>query len=124
MDICNHHVGIHRQFRLKTISQRLPNRIDWTHVEDLKDPVEVLSPCRNSIFVVLRVDNPGNSAPFTLLDDLVLYPGYSSAMARFLSASLSAHVTGPTYVVNCSIAPRTDLLSSSNRLPSKPRPSA
>ena len=122
--IRNRQVSIHQQLRLEEIYQRLPNGIYWTHGEDLKDSNEVLSPSRDSILVRLRVEDSGNYASFTPCDNVVLYPGHSPAIDGFMSALPSAHIANLTHVVRCSIAPRTDLLSSPNCLPSKPRPRA
>ena len=43
-----------------------------THVEDLKDPIQVRLPTRNLILVVPRVKKSGDAAPPTLFDDLIL----------------------------------------------------
>ena len=92
--IRNRQVSIHQQLRLKMVHQRLPNRIDLTHGEDLKDPIEVLFPTGDCILVVLRVEDLRNRISFTLLDDLVLYPGHSPAIYRLVSELLGAYITG------------------------------
>ena len=122
--IRNRQVSIHQQLRLGVGYQRLPNAIYRTHRENLKDPIEVLSPSRDSILVRLRVEHSRNYASLTPFDHVVLYSGHSPAIDRLMNALLSAHIGSLTHVVRCSIAPRTDLLSSSNCLPSKPRPRA
>ena len=122
--IRNRQVSIHQQLRLGVGYQRLPNAIHWTHRENLKDPIEVLSPSRDSILVRLRVDHSRNYASLTPFDHVVLYPGHSPAIDRSMRAFFSARIASLTHVVRCSIAPRTDLLSSPNCLPSKPRPRA
>ena len=122
--IRNRQVSIHQQLRLEVVYQRLPNAIYWTHSEDLEDPIEVLSPSRDSILVRLRVEDSRNYASFAPFDHVVLYPGHSPAIVRLMSALPSAHIASLTHVVRCSNAWSTDSLSSSNRLPFKPRPSA
>ena len=44
-----------------------------THVEDLKDPIQVRLPTRNLILVVFRAKKSRDTAPPTLFDDLLLY---------------------------------------------------
>ena len=46
----------------------------------MEDPVEVLFPSRDRLFVVLRVEELKNRMPFTLLDDPPLDFGHSSAI--------------------------------------------
>ena len=75
-----------------------------THVEDVKDPSEVLPPTRNCVFVGLRMEGPGYRVSFTLVDDLPLDFGHSPAIETFMSGLLGGHITGSTYVVNCSMA--------------------
>ena len=100
----------------------MPDETNRTHVEDLKDPIEVLFPNSNRIFVILRVESSRGRMSFTLLDDLPLDPGQSPAIENLVIGLLSVHATTvSTHVVNSSIAPSTDRLSSSNRLPSRPR---
>ena len=41
----------------------------------MKDPDEVLLPSRDLLLVALREDESENRIPFTLLHDLLLYPG-------------------------------------------------
>jgi hypothetical protein len=41
-----------------------------THVEDVKDPDEVLIPSRDLVPIVLREDEPKEGIPFALLSDL------------------------------------------------------
>ena len=43
-----------------------------THVEDLKDPIQVRLPTRNLILVVPRAKESRDAAPLTLFDDLLL----------------------------------------------------
>ena len=57
-----------------------------THVEDLKDPVEVGLPNCNSILVVPRVKHPRDFVPPALFGDLPLYfrdgPAVENAVSR------------------------------------------
>ena len=52
-------------------NSRMPNRTDWTHVEEVKDPVKILLPSANLVLIALCKDQSGDSTPFTLLDDLL-----------------------------------------------------
>jgi hypothetical protein len=99
----------------------MPNRTDRTYVEDLEDPEEVIPPNRNLVFIVLRVEKSGDWIPFALFDDLRLDFGDRSEIETSVSGSLVENIAGMAHVVNCPIAPSTDRLSSSNRLPSTPR---
>ena len=56
----------------------MSNTADRTHVEDVKDPIEILPPGHDHIFVVLRVEQSRNWISFTLLDDPALDVGHSS----------------------------------------------
>ena len=47
-------------------------RSDGTHVEDMKNPVEVQSPGGNRLFVVLRIITSRNCVPFASPDDISL----------------------------------------------------
>ena len=53
-----------------------------TYVEDLKDPVEVLPPGRNRIFIALGVQDPRDNMTFIPIDDLLLDLGYSPATSE------------------------------------------
>ena len=44
-----------------------------THVEDLKDHMELQLPCGDLIFIAFRVEESGGRISFTLFDDLLLY---------------------------------------------------
>ena len=80
-----------------------------THVEYVEDPVEVLPPTRNHIFVGLRMEDSRDRMPFTLVDDLPLDLGHSSAIETLVSGPLTdGHAAGSTYVVSCSIASSPD----------------
>ena len=46
----------------------------------MKDPIEVLLPSGNRIFVVLRAEESRGRMPFALLDDLPLDLGHSSGV--------------------------------------------
>ena len=95
--------------------------MDSTYVEDVEDSIEVPVPPRNRIFVRLGVETPRDRMSFTLFDDLLLDLGHGPTIETIVSGLLDAGIADSTYVVSCSIAPNTDRLSSSNRLPSKPR---
>jgi hypothetical protein len=58
----------------------LPRWTDCTHVEDVKDPIEVLPPSSNHILVVLRAKESRDRISFSPLDDLPLDLGHGSAI--------------------------------------------
>ena len=87
----------------------------------MKDPIEVLAPSRNCIFVCLRVEDSRDRMSLALVDDLPLDLGYSPAVEILVSELLDVDIAGSTHIVSCSIAPGRDLLRSSSRLPPKPR---
>ena len=80
MKIQKHHVVIHQQLRLKLDYERSSNRTDRTHIEDVKDPMEVLPPSGNRTLVILHVEESGDRMSFTLLGDLLLDLGHSPAI--------------------------------------------
>ena len=81
---------------------------DRTHVEDVKDPVEVQFPGPDRILIARRMDKSRDRVSLTLLDDLPLNLRHSPAIKSVVSELPKACITGLTYVVNCSIASRTD----------------
>jgi hypothetical protein len=99
----------------------MPVGTNRTHVENLRNPIEVLSPSSNRIFVALRVEDSKDRVSFTPFDDLPLDLGQSPVVGTRVIESLSVRVASSTHVVSSSIAPSTDWLSPSNRVPSKPR---
>jgi hypothetical protein len=86
-----------------------------THVEDLKDPDQVLLPSRNFVLIVLGEEESEDRIPFTPLDDLPLHLCQGSAIETSVSGSLGARIA--THAFRVPIASRTDWLSSSDRLP-------
>ena len=123
VDIREHHIVADQQLRLEgkhSVTAEL-HEIDLTHIEGVKDPVEILPPTRNHIFVPLRVEGSRDRTSFTLVDDLPLDLGHSPAIETLVSEPLSGRAAGSTYVVSCWIAPSPDWLRSSSRLPFKLR---
>jgi len=53
---------------------------DRTHVKDLKNLVEIRLPRGDRLFILLRVEMPGNCVPFTPLDQLHLNTCHSPAI--------------------------------------------
>ena len=60
----------------------MQHRSNLTHVEDLKDPIEVLPPSGNRILVVLCMEESRDSISFTSLDDITLNLGHNSAIEK------------------------------------------
>ena len=121
VDIRNKHVGIDCQLGLEGGCWQTPSINNRTYVEDVKDPVEVLPPCRNRVLVALCAEGPRDRVSLALVDDLALDFSHSPVIETLVSGRPCVDIADSTYVVSCSIAPSTDRLSSSNRLPSKPR---
>jgi hypothetical protein len=87
----------------------------------VKNPDKIVPPDRDLVLIVLRVEDSGDHVPVTLLDDLPLDLGDSSAIGKSVSESLGVPIAGLAHVVSCPIALSTDRVSSSNRFPSNPR---
>ena len=90
----------------------------------MKDPDEIVPPNRNLVLIALRAEKSRDRIPFTVLDDFRLDLGHRSAIQALVRGSFVVDIAIPAYAVNCTIAPRTERLRSSNRLPSTPRSSA
>ena len=58
----------------------MSNGTDRTHIEDAKDPHKVLVPSRDLVPIAFGEDESVDGIPFTLLDDLPLDLGQSSAI--------------------------------------------
>ena len=59
-----------------------------THVEDLKNLVQVHPPSGNSLFVFLHVETPRDRIPFNPLEELLLNTCYDPAVESIISGSL------------------------------------
>lgn len=59
-----------------------------TYVEHVKDPIEVLLPTSNHIFFILRAGDPRGRILFSLLKDLPLDLGHSSAIETLATERL------------------------------------
>ena len=81
---------------------------DRTHVEDVKDPVEVQFPGPDRILIARRMDKSRDRVSLALLDDIPLNLRHSPAIKSVVSELPKACITGLTYVVNCPIASHTD----------------
>ena len=81
---------------------------DGTHVEDVKDPVEVQFPGGDRFFIARRMDESRDRVPLALFDDLPLDLCHSPAIKSVVSELPKVGITGSTHVINCSIASRTD----------------
>ena len=121
IDACNHRVGIYRKFGLNWTSLATSGKTDRTYIEDVKDPIEVQLPGSDRLFVVLCVKESRDRISFTLLDDLPLNLADSPVIERSVGRPLDVCMVVAAHVVNRSIAPRTDWLSSSSCFPFNPR---
>jgi len=72
LELGNDDVCIYRKFGLGIPSQQSLYEDDGTHVEDMKDPVEVRPPACDFLFVVLGMEVSRSRASFALLYDLPL----------------------------------------------------
>jgi len=122
VSVGNSRMCVYRQFGLEVQSQQSPDGNDGTHVEDLKNPVEVQLPGRDFLLVALCMEMSRNHVPFALLDDppsdLRQGPEVGSETS---STNHLAGIAGVTHVVSCLIASHTELLRSFNLFPSSPR---
>ena len=59
---------------------RMPARTDQTHVEDVKDLHKILLPSSNLVLITFGKDESVDRIPFTLLDNIPLDLGQSSAI--------------------------------------------
>lgn len=59
----------------------------------MKDPDKVLLPSSNLVLIALREDESGGCISFTLLDDLRLYLGHSSAIETLESRLPGVRIT-------------------------------
>ena len=53
---------------------------DWTHVEDVEDPIEVLPPSGDCILIALRAEETRDRRTISLLDDFLLDRGHSAVI--------------------------------------------
>ena len=58
----------------------MPSIADRTYVEDMNNPLEVLPPGGNLIFVILCVEGLRGRVSSTQLDNLAPYPCHSSGL--------------------------------------------
>ena len=121
MDIQNHRIGVDYQFGLKGGDQRERDRTNWTHVEDMKNPIEVQLPRPNRFLIILCMHKSGYQILFTLLSDLLLDLLHCPAITSAVGELSKLRIGGLTHVVSCSIASRTGWLRSYNSFPPIPR---
>lgn len=105
------HVCADRKFGLDADSQQWPYRSDGTHIDDMKNSVEVRPPNDDGLFIVLRVELPRDPVPLTPFGDVPLDVGHSPVVGSTVSESLIRSIAGWTHIVNCPIASNTDWLS-------------
>ena len=99
------------------LSSCIPTKIDWTNVEDLKDPDEVLLPSGDLVLIVLCKDETEDRPPFTPLGDPPLNLGQGPTIEISVSGSLDACIAGLAHAVRVPIALRTCWLRSPDPLP-------
>jgi len=74
----------------------------------MKDPIEVQSPGRDRLFVVLRVEHLREPISLTPPDDVLLNISHGPAIRSLVSKWSGVRTAGSTRVVNCPIASNTD----------------
>ena len=74
LNIRNHRVSADCQLGLKSgpVNSRMVGKMNGTHIEDVKDPDEVLIPSRDLVFIALREGESGERVSFPPLGDLPL----------------------------------------------------
>ena len=103
-NVGNDYVCVDCEFGLEVDGQRWSYINNGTHVEDMKDPVEVQPPGRDRFLIILGVESSRDHIPFTPLDDVPLDLGHGPAIEKLVGEPPGACITGPTHVVNCTIA--------------------
>ena len=63
-----------------TAKERILDGTDWTYIEDVKNPREILLPSRNLILIALRAEKSRDRISFALFDDLALDFGHGSVI--------------------------------------------
>ena len=90
----NDQVCVNRKFGLEEVSWQRSCGSGGTHVEYMKDPLEVRPPGGNRLFVVLRVEMSGNYVPFSPLDDVPMNLSRGPAIESSISASSRMSTAG------------------------------
>ena len=105
-------MGTYRKLDLETCGQECGSGRNGTHVKDMKEPVEIQPPGRDSFFVALRVEKARNGISFPQLDGVPLDLRHSPTVKSTISKSDTIHtLAGSTHVVSCSIASNIDRLN-------------
>ena len=86
----------------------MSNRTDRTHIEGLKDPIEVGPPSSYSFPVVLRTDKSGELILSILLNNLLPDLCHGSVVKNVVGELSKSCTSDLTHIVNCEIASRTD----------------
>ena len=108
-NVRDHYVCVYRKFGLEIHGQRSPYKIGRTHVEDMKDPVEVRFPGGNHLLIILRVEMSRDHISLAPLHDVPLDLGHSPAIeSSAVSEIPDVCIAGSTHTVNCSIASTTE----------------
>jgi hypothetical protein len=74
----------------------------------MEDPIEVQPPGSGRFFIILCMNESGESIPSGLLDDHLLDLRHGPAIGSVVSELCIKRITGSTHVVSCSIASHTD----------------
>ena len=118
MNIRNQSVGIDCKLSLEKRRQRVLGGSHRTYIKHLKNPIKVPPPSHNIFFITLCMEEPNCPVSFAVLGDLPLYRGYSSVI---INEIFGVCILCLTHAVNRPIASSTDVLSSSDFFPFKPR---
>ena len=99
------------KFGLEPESWRWSYTSDKTHIENMKNPVQVQLPGTDCLAVALLAKMSRDRISFTALDNMPLDLGHSPTVESLVRKPSRKAVAGSTCIVNCSIALRTDWLS-------------
>ena len=99
---------IYHEFSLEARSQQQSSRSDGTHVKNVKNTVKLQPPGSDCLFIILRVVMSRDRVPFTSLNNVPLDLVHSSTIQSLVRKSHGVRIADSTYVVNLSIASRTD----------------
>ena len=107
-NVRNSYVGVQGQLGLEGGDQRQSSKGNRTHVEDMKDPVEVRLPSSDLVLVILRMGKSRDRVPLALFHDFPFDLHYGPVVKSTVSELLKLYVVGLTHVISCFIAIRTD----------------
>jgi len=94
-------MGVYRELGLRANSEQEPHGNNGTHIEDMKDPVEVCLPGSDCLLITLRMEKLRHRIPLAVFDGLPLNLCHSPVIVGgSFSGRFEMPTGGPTHVVN------------------------